>query len=241
MNATLTIARRDFTGYFNSAWGYAVIAAILLVDGLLFNAFALGSAPKYSAKVLTDFFYFSAGTTLIASVILTMKLFAEEQAEGTLVVLDTAPVTDAQVVWGKFLAGFGVIAVLTLLTLYMPALILVNGKVSLGQIAAGYLGVLAMGGAAVAIGVWASSLTPNQYVAGAVGGIVVVLFLLAWMLARIAEPPFESILSYAALYDRHYQPFSQGEINTESLIFFASVAGLFLLLSTRNLAGRRWR
>jgi ABC-2 type transport system permease protein len=241
MKATFIIARRDLAGYFNSPWGYGVIAAILLVDGLLFNAFALGSAPKYSAKVLGDFFYFSAGTTLIAAVILTMKLFAEEESEGTLVLLDTAPVTDAQVVWGKFLAGFGVIAILTLLSLYMPALIFVNGKVSFGQIAAGYVGVLAMGGAAVAIGIWASSLTPNQYVAGAVGGIVVVLFLLAWMLARIAEPPLESILSYVALYDRHYQPFSEGEINTESLVFYASLAGMFLLLSTRNLAGRRWR
>ncbi len=241
MNASLTIAKRDFAGYFNTPWGHAVIAAILLVDGLLFNAYALGNSAKYSTDVLNEFFYFSAGTTMIASVILTMRLFAEEKSEGTLLVLDTSPVTDAQIVWGKFLAGFGVIALLTLLTVYMPALIFVNGKVSLGQIAAGYIGLLALGGATVAIGVWSSSLTPNQYVAGAVGGIVVVLFLLAWMLARIADPPFEAVLSYSALYDRHYQPFSKGEINTESLIFFASMTGLFLLFSTRNLAGRRWK
>ena len=78
MNASLTIARRDFAAYFNTPWGHAVIAAILLVDGLLFNAYALGTSAKYSADVLTEFFYFSAGTTIIASVILTMKLFAEE-------------------------------------------------------------------------------------------------------------------------------------------------------------------
>jgi ABC-2 type transport system permease protein len=61
----LLVARRDLAGYLNSLWGYAVIAAVLVVDGLLFNAFALGSQPKLSSKVVEEFFYFSFGTTVV--------------------------------------------------------------------------------------------------------------------------------------------------------------------------------
>jgi ABC-2 type transport system permease protein len=241
MRDTLLIARRDFLAYFNTAWGYVILAVVLLIDGLLFNAFAMGTSAQYSSDVLEQFFFYSSGTTMIASIILTMRLFAEERSQGTMVLLDTAPIRDSSVVFGKFLAGFGMVALITVLTAYLPALIFVNGKVSVGHILTGYLGLLALGSASVAIGTWGSSLTRNQFVAAVISAVTIILFLLTWMIAKIANPPFKDILSYLALFDRHFQPFMRGRINTESLIYYASVTFAFLTLAVRGLAGRRWR
>lgn len=239
MRPILLLARRELATYLNTWWGWAILAMVLLIDGLLFNAFAMGSAPRFSADVLEDFFYFSSGTTMIAGVLLTMRLLAEERQTGTMVLLETAPIREWQVVLGKYLGAFGFLAVITAATLYMPILIQVNGKVSWGQIGAGYLGLLGLGGAAVAIGTYGSSLARNQLLAAVIGGVVLVLMLLGWLLGRITEAPISDVLSYSALFDRHFQPFMRGRINTESIVFFGTVIFAFLLLSTRVLQARR--
>jgi ABC-2 type transport system permease protein len=123
----------------------------------------------------------------------------------------------------------------------MPMLIFVNGKVSWAQIGAGYLGLLLLGGATLAIGTFGSAVSRNQLVAGVVGAGVVVLMLLGWMLGRITEEPVSGVLSYLALFDRHFQPFMRGRINTESIVYFLSVGFAFLMLATRALGARRWQ
>lgn len=239
MRPVLLLARRELAAYLNTAWGYAIMAAVLVIDGLLYNAFAVGDSPRFSADVLEDFFYFSSGTTMIAGVLLTMRLIAEERQTGTIVVLETAPVSETQVVLGKFLGAYGFLALITLLTLYMPGLIFVNGKVSWAQIGAGYTGLLMLGASAVAIGTFGSSLARNQLVAAVIGGSVLVLMLLGWLVSKIADPPVSDVLSYIALFDRHFQPFMRGRVNTESLIFYGSVTFGFLMLSVRALQWRR--
>ena len=240
MKEALLIARRDFQAYFNTAWGYVVIAVLLLIHGLLFNALAMESKAKYSADVLEEFFYLSSGFTMIAAIILTMRLFAEERSSGTMVLLDTAPVHTVQVVLGKFLAGMSMILVLLALSTYMPALIFVNGKVSLGHIFSGYLGLVLLAGAVVAIGTWGSSLTRIQFVGGAISGVVTALFVLMWALGKVSDPPLDGLTSYLSLFDKHFQPFMQGRVNTQSIVFYLSLCFAFLLLSVRSLRSRRW-
>jgi len=241
MKGILLIAGRDLRAYFDTAWGYVVTAALLLVNGLLFNAFAMGSTARYSSDVIEDFFYYSSGTVMIAAIILTMRLFAEERSQGTLVLLDTAPASDLSIVIGKYLAGMSMMAITVGLTIYMPLLVMVNGKVSVGHICSGYLGLLLLASAVVAIGTWGSSLAKTQYVAGAVAGFVVVVLLLAWLLAKVSDPPFKDVVSYLSLFDRHFQPFMRGRINTESVLFYASITFAFLFLTVRGLEGRRWK
>ncbi len=242
MKGLFLIVRREFQAYFNSMWGYGVIASILVVDGLLFNAFALGAGARYSEEVLRQFFYFSFGTTVAAGILLTMRLIAEERQTGTIALLDASPLADWQIVAGKWLSAFGVLAVLTLSTLYMPALIFVNGKVSLGHIAAGYLGLLLVGGAITAIGTFASTTTRSQLVAGVVATLVSVFFLIAWLLAEIVAPPFDAILGHLAMFNDHFaRTFMEGRITTEDLVYYASVMFVFLMLATRWLGTRRWR
>ncbi len=238
---TLLIARRDLAAYLHGVSGYVIIAAVLFIDGLLFNAFALGQGAQYSHEVLENFFYFCSGTTMIASVLLTMRSFAEERASGTLLLLDTSPVNDWQVVMGKYFAAMAMLTVLTLLTLYLPALIFVNGKVSVGHIAVGYLGLLLLGSATTAIGLFASSLFRSQVAAAIVSGVTVALLLLCWLISDITDPPFADVLAYAALYDKHFQPFQTGRLLTSGVVYYISVTFGFLLLSTRVLDGRRWR
>ena len=95
MKPVLLLARREIATYVNTWWGLAIMAVVLLIDGLLFNAFAMSEKARYSADVLEDFFYFASGTTMVAGVLLTMRLLAEERQTGTMVLLLTAPINSA--------------------------------------------------------------------------------------------------------------------------------------------------
>jgi ABC-2 type transport system permease protein len=241
MKPMILVARRELGSYLNTVWGWGILALVLLIDGLWFNSFAVGSTAKYSSDVLEDFFYGSSGTTMIAGILLTIRVIAEERQTGTLVILQKAPISEAQIIFGKFLGAFGFLMVVTLLTVYMPMLIFVNGKVSPEQIAAGYLGLIALAATTVAIGTFGSAVSRNQLLAGVVGAGVLVVMLLGWMLGRVTEEPINGVMSYMALFDRHFQPFMRGRINTESLVYFGSVTFAFLMLATRALGARRWQ
>jgi ABC-2 type transport system permease protein len=241
MKPMMLVVRRDLAAYFNSLWGYVVIAAILVIDGLLFNSFSLGSGAKYSTKVLEEFFYFSFGTTMVAAVLLTMRLIAEERQTGTDTLLDASPLTDWQIVVGKYLSALVFLSLLTLTTLYMPALIFVNGKVSAGQIAAGYGGLLLAGSAAVAVGTFGSAVARNQLFAAVISSFLVVFFLVSWMLARKTEAPFSEVFSYMSLFDKHFQPFMRGRVNLDGIVYYITLTYFFLMLSVRWMSTRRWR
>lgn len=241
MRGMMMVARRDLAAYLNNVWGYAVIAVVLVVDGILFNAVALGDKPKYSAEVMEQFFYFSFGTTVIASILLTMRLVAEERQTGTLVLIDSSPLRPWQIIGGKYLSAMTVLGGLVLATLYMPALVFVNGKVSYGHIVAGYTGLLLVAAATAAIGTFASTVSRSQLVAGFASTALTVVFVVFWLLAKVADPPLKDVFSYMSLYDRHFRGFMQGQINTEDIVFYISIAFVSLTLSTRFMAARRWR
>lgn len=239
MKTITLLVRRELAAYFNTSWGWVILSLVLLIDGVLFNAFALGTRERFSANVLSDFFYFSSGTTMIAGVLLTMRLIAEERQTGTLTILQTAPIREVEVVLGKFLGALCFLMLITACTAYMPALIFVNGKVSVAQIATGYLGLMSLGATTIAIGTFGSALARNQLLAAVIGTGLLVLMLLGWMIGQMTEPPLSGIFSYMAVFDRHFQPFMKGRINTEGLVFFSSVCFGFLLLATRTLQLRR--
>ena len=241
MNAVLLIVKRELASFFRSYMGYVIIAAVLLIDGLLFNAFALGSGQKKSSEVLHDFFYFSSGTTMVASIFISMRLLAEERQTGTLPLLMSAPVTDAQIVLGKFFSAFLFLAVMTLLTVYMPLLIFVNGSVTKGAIVAGYIGLLLLGGASISMGVFGSAIAPNQVLAAIIAAAILVAMLVMWLLGFVTERPLNDVFSYMALWHKHFQPFQDGQVNVRDLIYYVTLCYVFLHLSTRVLQARRWR
>jgi ABC-2 type transport system permease protein len=235
------IARRELTATLRSPLGFVVAALVLALDGLLFNLWAMGGGEKLSAEVLYEFFYALSGTTMVAAVFISMRLLAEEQQTGTINLLLTSPIRDHQIVLGKFLGAYLFLALLTLVTLYMPLLIMVHGKISWGHLLAGYLGLLLLGAAALAIGTFGSSVARSQVVAAFVAGGVLVALLLMWLLGRVADRPLADVFSYLALHNAHFKDFMGGKIHLKDIVYYLSVSAFFLLAATRMLESRRWR
>ncbi len=235
------IARRELGSYFRTSSAYFIAAATLLVQGLLFNTRALGSGEKLSSRVLGDFFLDSSGTTTVAAVLLSMRLFAEERQSGTLTLLFTSPVREVEIVIGKFVSAFVVLSLLVLASVYLPALIFVNGKVSLGHIAAGYAGLLLLGAATLSLGLLGSALARSQLLAGVLASVFILVLFLAWALSRVVEPPLSGVIAYLSLYERHFFPFMRGLEQLSDVVYYASVTYLALLASTRALQSQRWQ
>jgi len=237
----LLIASRELRSFLRSPLAYVVIAIMLLVDGLLYYGISLGGAPRLSADVLHDFFYFSSGTTMTAAILLSMRLFAEEKQTGTFTLLNTAPVRDVSIVAGKFVSAYALVAGLTLLTVYMPMLIFINGKVSIGHIVVGYLGLLLLGAAATAIGTFGSVLVKSQTVAAVVSAVILVCMLVLWLVARETDPPINEFLTGLSLHDARFRPFMLGQLELQHCIYYLAVTFFFLLATTKTLEARRWR
>lgn len=241
MNA-LIIARRDLTSYLQGLTAYIIIAGLLFFNGLLFYGFALGGdSARYSHEVLENFFYVTWGFAVATAVLLTMRSLADEHALGTEVLLRTSIVSDGEVVVGKWLAAMGIVSLYVGLTIHMPLMIFVNGKVSAGHLVVGYLGVLLGGGVASALGVFCSALFRNQLAAGVIGGLLAIyMSVISWMLAEIAGPPFGDVIAYTAIFNQHFVPFMEGRLSMAATVYQLTLGGLFLGLSTLVLNGRRW-
>lgn len=241
MRTALIIAGRELRSYFRSPLGFVVAAAMLLVEGLWFQTQALGTGARLSSDVLAQFFYGASGVTMFAAIVLSMRLIAQEHEKGSFVLVNTAPVRESEIVVGKFLAVFAVLAIVTALSAYMPALIFVNGRVSIGHILVGYLGVLLLGGTAVAIGLFASALARSQVVAAILGTVVLGVLLLLWLVARITDPPINTVLDSMSLHHERFRAFMLGILRLENVVFYLAVAYFFLLAATKTLEARRWR
>jgi ABC-2 type transport system permease protein len=129
---------------------------------------------------------------------------------------------------------------MTLLTLYMPLLVLVNGRVSWGHVGVGYLGVLLLGAAVLAIGIFASALTRHQLVAAAVGAAITGIMFLFYPIALVIEPPLSTVLGGLAIHARHFSGFQIGVLHLRDVFYYLAVTYFFLLLSTKTLEARRW-
>ena len=241
MRSISIIFRRELAAYLTSPLGYIIVAAALLTTGILFQWQGLGSGPQLSADVLAQFFYVASGVTMCSAILLAMRLFAEERQEGTLVLLSTSPARDFEIVLGKFLSAFAFLAGMLALTLYMPLLILVNGKVSMAQIAAGYLGLFLLGGAVLAIGLFASALARLQIVALLVGALVTAIMVLIYHLAQVVDPPLVGLFEQLGLYHLHFRGFMTGVIELRDVVYYLAITYFFLLVSTKTLEAKRWQ
>ena len=233
------IASRELAAYFNTWMGYIIIALTLVIDGLLFNAFAIGNSAKLSSEVLESFFYYASGMSMVAGILLSMRLIAEEKQNGTLVLLFSSPVSERHIIYGKFLSAFLFSMVLHGVSLYMPALIMVHGKISMGHVASGYLALALLGGVTAAMTLFVSALAPNQLVAAVGGSFIVVVFLILWMLAKVVDQPFRDIFAWLAIHSDHFTPFGVGVVNLKDVIFYIGMIVFFLESSTMVLTGRR--
>jgi ABC-2 type transport system permease protein len=241
MSTALLIARREFASYFRSWLGPVLVAGALFADGLLFNWFNGLDQKRLSGEVLFQFFYNTSGVTMFAAVLLTIRLLAEERQTGTLILLNTSPIKDRDIVIGKFLAAYGVLLLTTLLSAYMPIWVFIQGKVAFGHIVVGYIGLLLLGAAITAVGVFGSALASSQVVAAIVSALMTIVFVLLWMVAKVSEPPLNKFLSALAVHHENFRPFMQGILQPSGVIFYVVFTYAFLFASVKVLEARRWQ
>src|SRR5215212_4463879 len=144
MRATSIIFKRELQSYLRSPLAWVIACVLLLAQGIFFQAWAL-RGEQFSAVVLERFFFISSFVVGTASIILSFRLIGEERQNNSMVLLNTSPVRDTQIVLGKFFAALTFLTIMILLSLYMPILIKVNGKISGAQIVVGYLGLFLFG------------------------------------------------------------------------------------------------
>jgi ABC-2 type transport system permease protein len=235
MQRTLTIAKREFRGYFNSPAAYIVICLFLLMMGFFFwNPFFF--VNRASVRGMYDLM----GILLLPTApALTMGLLAEEKRTGTIEILLTMPVKDTEVILGKYLAALGLLAVLLGLTLAYPISVSSLGHLDWGPVRAGYVAVLLQGGAMLALGVLASSWTDNQLIAFFTSGMICFTF---WVVSRFL--PFlpqgaASIVEWVS-FDYHFQDLVRGVLDSRHILYFLTVIAFSLALAFRSLESRRW-
>jgi ABC-2 type transport system permease protein len=231
----IPIFRRELRSYFNSPVAYVVIVVFLAILGWFFTS-NLFLANIASLRVVFDlvplmFLFFVPAVT--------MRLLAEEKKSGTLELLTTKPVRDVEIVIGKFLAAWVLLAATLVPTLLYLITIMSIGSIDMGPVLAGYLGLLLMGGVYIGVGLLASSLTENQIVAFILSFLVVLaLFLMDKILMYVPEG-FASTMEFLAI-DYHFSNIARGVIDSRNLIYFGSVLGFSLLLTTVSLERRKW-
>jgi ABC-2 type transport system permease protein len=241
MKPIFLIARRELMAYLRSWTGYIIIAALLLFDGLMFNGWALGGIEKRSADVLSAFFFFSSGWTMAATVFMSMRLLAAEHEAGTLNLLYSSPVKDVEIVIGKYLSALAFLGILLLTTLFMPLLIMVNGKISFGHVFAGYLGLFLLGAATLAIGTFGSAVTRSQILSVIVSAVLVVSMIVLWFVGTKTERPLSEIFAALALWNLHFPPFQSGIVHLRDVVYYLVVTYVALFAATRVVEARRWR
>ena len=241
MRATSIIYRRELGGYLRSPLSWIVAAVLLLGMGVFFQAWAL-RGEMLSALVLERFFFIASFSIGVAAVVLSFRLIAEERQNNSMVLLSTSPIRDHEIVLGKFLAALTFLAVMLAMSVYMPILIKVNGKISSAQIAVGYLGLLLFGSVGLAIGIFASSLTRHQFIALIVAAALLIILGNIYQLATKLDPPMRGIVEQADLWWlRFQQSFMRGILNLKDVIFYVGVTYFFLLLAVKTLEAKRWQ
>jgi ABC-2 type transport system permease protein len=172
--------------------------------------------------------------------LITMRTYAEEKRSGTIELLLTSPLTDLQIVIGKFLGGMVLYVAMLAVTLVHMAFLFYFGNPEWRPIATGYLGLLLMGGCFLSLGLFVSSLTRNQIIAGMVTFAVFLMFWVINWIATFMGPTSQAVLNYLSITE-HLNDFARGVIDTKHLVYYFSFIAFSLFLTVRAVDSERWR
>lgn len=252
------VYKKELKSYFNSFIAYAVIAIFLVVTGYLFYNLLVGFsvlsfqamgnpmvAKQYNLlnvneTVVRPLFGNISIVMLLMLPLLTMKMLADEKKSGTMELLLTFPVKDVEVVLGKYFASLTVFVAMLASTATYPALLVYLGDPEILPIMTGYMGLFLLGAAFISLGIFTSSLTENQIIAGSLSVGVLFLF---WMMSysiMLVSPDIGQVISYIAI-NEHLESLAKGVFDTEDIIYYLSFIFLFLFLTLRSLESNRWR
>ena len=240
----LVICRRELSAYFGSIVAYVLLAVFLVLSGYFFYSdlvfFILFGGSTLATGLWQFVFLDMRMVAMLILPLLTMRLFAEEKKLGTLELLWTYPVRDAEIVLGKFLAAWLFYVAMLVPTAAGPIVFHWYPPFDVPPVLAGYLGMLLLGSAFIACGLFVSSLTENQVVSAMVTyGIIVLFWFLTWNEEAATHDVMRWLLG-VSLFDRFFN-FTRGVIDTRDVAFFLLFVSFFLFLTWQSLATRSWR
>ncbi|MGE0361619.1 MAG: ABC transporter permease subunit [Vicinamibacterales bacterium] len=253
MRNVVTIARKELQAYFASPIAYVVIGFFALLFGYFFYtllwyferqsmqvAMGSGMTMNLNQMLIGPVFMNVSVIVLFVMPMITMRTYSEEKRSGTIELLLTSPITDWQIILGKFFGALALYAVMLAVTLIHIGVLFWYGDPEWKPVATGYLGLLLMGACFISAGLLISSLTKNQIVAGMVTFAV---FLLLWVINWIGQsfgPTGQAIVSHLSITE-HLDDFARGIIDTKHLIYYASFIVFGLFLTAKSVDSERWR
>jgi ABC-2 type transport system permease protein len=259
MSGALAIFEREFKSYFYSPVAYLIIAVFAALTGFFFYLYTNGfveaslmadmQAQQYRMEpqklnvnlmLIRPFFWNIAMISLFTLPTLTMRLYSEEKRQGTVELLYTAPVSPLQIILGKYTAGLAFYAILLLPTIFYQSLLFWFGNPELMPVVTGYLGLILIGSAFIAAGLWISTMTENQIIA-ALGGFA--LSLLLWIIgagAASAGETLGAVLNYISIIN-HFEDFAQGVIDSSHVLYYVLFTLTGLYFSLKTIESVKWR
>ncbi|MBE9502720.1 MAG: ABC transporter permease subunit [Proteobacteria bacterium] len=252
------IAKKELQSYFTSPVAYVVITIFLIITGYFFyNLFASFSTLSFQASanpalakqrnllnvtetVIRPLFGNMSIIMLLMMPLLTMRLFSEEKKSGTIELLLTYPISDMEVIIGKFVACTTVFILMLSASITCPILVMVFGEPETGPIITGYLGLFLMGSAFISLGIFTSSITENQIVAATLSFGVLFLFWMMGYSVSFMGPTLGRIIMSISLIG-HIEGFAKGVIDTTDIIYYLIFSSLFIFLTLRVMESKKWR
>jgi ABC-2 type transport system permease protein len=255
MSNVLTIAHKELKSYFSSPIAYIVIGFFVALYGYFYYAilayfvrqsmqmgqFGMGpQSMNVNQQLIRPLLQNVTVLLLFTLPMVTMRTYAEEKRSGTIELLLTSPVTDFQIILGKFLGAITLYAAMLAVTLIHIGILFAYGNPEWKPIATGYAGLLLFGACFIAVGLLISSLTRNQIVAGM---ITFCVFLLLWVVDWIGSavpPPWDGVLGYLSITS-HLDDFAKGVVDTKHIVYYLSFITFGLFLTSKAVDSERWR
>jgi ABC-2 type transport system permease protein len=254
MRNIVAIARKELRSYFASPIAYVVIGMFTFIFGYFYiailnyfvqmsmqmGASGMGGPVNVNQQMIRLLLQNAAVVILFVLPMITMRTYAEEKRSGTIELLLTSPLTDFQIIVGKFVGALTLYAVMLSVTLIHIAILFVYGNPEWAPIASGYLGLLLLGGCFISVGLLVSSLTRNQIIAGMLTfGVFLVLWVIDWI-GSLGGPTAGKIVSYLSITG-HFDDFAKGVIDTTHIVYYLSFITFGLFLTAKAVDSERWR
>jgi len=253
MRNVLAIADREVRAYFASPIAYILIGFFLLPFGVFFYLYLDnflkqgmqmaqygGGSLSINQQVIRGVLQNASVIILFIMPMITMRTYSEEKRSGTIELLLTSPVKDVEIILGKFFGALGLYATILFVTLLYMGILFYYGNPEWRPLISGYLGLLLMGGAFIAIGLLISSTTNNQIVAGVVTFVVFLLFWIIGWFGDTAGPTIGPITRWLSITE-HFDDFSKGIIDTKHVLYYLSLITFGLFLTAKSVDTERWR
>ncbi len=239
MRNIATMAQRELGAYFLSPIAYAVAAVFLFAAGLAFGLGAFRNGQEASLRSLFEFWIVMILVFVLP--MLTMRLLSEEFRAGTIETLITVPITETEIVLGKFFGAFVFFLALAATLLLYPILLSMYGSVDGLLLVCNFLGLLLLGALYISVGLFFSACTKHQIIAVLLSFALIALMTFASHgLAQVVEGWPRAVLQHLSIRT-HFFDFVRGMIDMNHIVFFLTTTGLFLFLTVKRLEMRRWQ